>query len=192
MIFKQVNTAFYIILLNLLATQLIAQSTNKKMNIEENITEFRSVAQFINSENFENILSQKKQELLKETHYLSVYKFNKASKSGREYFLFGQPVKNINAYKNNSDYCLYLNIGYSKLIISGLISLLGLPDNEIEENIAKGDYDFLYWGKNAGYDIWLGSSHQCGQNNITIKFTNMRSEDLVDKDFLQKKLGFFD
>lgn len=162
------------------------------MNIEKNITEFRSVAQFINSENFEDILSQKKQELLQETHYLSVYKFNKAVKPGIEYFLFDQPIKNINAYKNKSEYCLYLNIGYSKSIISGLISLFGLPDNELEENIDKGDFDFLYWSKNTDYDIWLGSSHQCGQNNITITFTNMKSEDLIDKDSLQKSLGFFD
>lgn len=192
MIFKRAIIPVYIILLDLLSSQLIAQNISNKMNIEENITEFRNIAKFINSENFEDILSQKKQELLKETHYLSVYKFNKAAKSGKEYLLFDQPVKNINAYKNKSDYCLYLNIGYSKSIISGLISLLGLPDNELEENIDKEDFDFLYWGKNAGYDIWLGPSHQRGQNNITIKFTNMKSEDLVDKDSLKRSLGFFD
>lgn len=124
-------------------------------------------------------------DLIVNEHPLSTKKINrKEIKTG--YTFCGIPVTELYAYKaSGSSYCLYLIIDFaSDSFLSTIVSNLGAPENATQEELKKGDFDFLFWPVN-NLEIWLskegfGSYANRVNNRVTLIFTNMEFSDLLD------------
>jgi len=121
-------------------------------------------------------------ELMKNMHPLMLYKFNRVIKDdSKSYSLFHIPVKELYAWEDKNEFCLYATIDIKSSEFLLLHNFLQEPDNVSFAEMMKGDFDILMW-KIHGMDVTLfhDFAGRVSRDGYLIKITNMPAEKTIN------------
>ncbi|PTS96013.1 hypothetical protein DBR11_19955 [Pedobacter sp. HMWF019] len=153
------------------------------MELKDIITNSEKICAFIESD-FTYMQRPDNLRLIVNNHYLVILNYNMGLKANKVYTLFDAPIRNLNALRSGSEYCLYLKVPFSKNLFNTLISLFGIPDNATIQHVSELDFDSLFWLRNKTYEIGLTPSFD-GTNDTILLFTTFDYDALINRDSIQ-------
>jgi hypothetical protein len=173
----------FIVLFSIITVRISGQTTSGSMELKDIITNSEKISAFIESD-FTYIQRLDNLTLMVNSHYLAISNYNMGLKANKVYTLFDAPIRNLNAFRSGSGYCLYLKVPFSKNLLNTIISLFGMPDNATIQHISELDFESLFWLRNRAYEIIFKPSFD-GTNDAILLFTTLDYDALINRDPIQ-------
>lgn len=177
---------FFSLVVTLFSMNAFAQKFKDPIELKKIIRVELSLLKFID-ENFEDSLVDQRY-LFEINHSLWWNKINKVlNDNTKKYSLGGVAVDSLYAFKDRSEFGLYLLARIDLPNLKSIVDSIGMPFNvSSQEQLESGDFHFLYWEINKNISMWMskdvfGNSREQISNMVIFVVTNMSIDDLRDK-----------